>query len=95
MKVAAGSSGTVFTIQRFVEQVLCFTGLDTSVPPSFVITTPVGIRETRTLSPDSSEWDGILIPVPGQGPEASLGEYSFQVTSRFQEARVPVRRLVS
>ena len=79
MRIAAGSSGTVFTIQRFVEQVLCFTGLDTSVPPSLVVTTPEGIRETLKLTPDSSEWDGILISVPGQGPEASLGGYSFEV----------------
>ncbi len=60
---------------------LCFTGLDTSVPPSLVITTPEGIRETMTLTSDSGAWDGILDPVPGRGAEASLGEYSFQVTA--------------
>jgi hypothetical protein len=77
--VAAGSSDTVFTIQRFVARALCFTGLDTSAPPSLVVTTPEGIRETMTLMSDSGEWDDILIPVPGQGAEAGLGEYSFQV----------------
>ena len=79
--VAAGSPDTTFTIQRFVARTLCFTGLDTSVPPSLVITTPEGIRETMTLTSDSGAWDGILDPVPGQGAEASLGEYSFQVTA--------------
>lgn len=43
--------------------------------------TPEGIRETMTLTFDSGEWDSILIPVPGQGAEASLGEYTFQVTT--------------
>jgi hypothetical protein len=46
-----------------------------------MVTTPEGIRETMTLTFDSGEWDGILIPVPGQGAEASLGEYNFQVTT--------------
>lgn len=81
MTVAAGSSDTVFTVQRFVERVLCFTGLDTSVPPSLVVTTPENTRETVTLTSDSGEWDGVLISVPGQGAEANLGEYSFQVTT--------------
>jgi hypothetical protein len=77
--VPAGSSDTVFTIERFVAQALCFTGLDTTVPPSLVVTTPEGIRETMALTSDSGEWDGTLIPVPGKGAEASLGEYRFQV----------------
>ena len=34
-----------------------------------------------TLTYDSGGWDDVLIPVPGHGAEASLGEYSFQVTT--------------
>jgi hypothetical protein len=79
--VAAGSSDTAFAIQRFVARALCFTGLDTSVSPSIVITTPEGSEESVTLTPNSREWDYPLIPVPGQGAEASLGEYSFRVTT--------------
>lgn len=79
--VAAGSSDTVFTVQRFVARPLCFTGLDTFVPPSLMVTTPEGIRETVPLMYDSGAWDDVLLPVPGHGAEASLGEYSFQVTT--------------
>ena len=46
-----------------------------------MVTTPEGIRETVTLMYDSGDWDDVLIPVPGHGAEASLGEYSFQVTT--------------
>lgn len=46
-----------------------------------MVTTPEGIRETVTLTYDSGDWDDVLIPVPGQGAEASVGEYSFQVTT--------------
>ena len=79
--VAAGSSDTVFTVQRFVARALCFTGLGTFAPPSLIVTTPEGIRVTMTLTFDSGAWDGVLFPVPGYGAEASLGEYSFQVTT--------------
>jgi hypothetical protein len=79
--VGAGSSDTAFTLQRFVARALCFTGLDTFLPPSLMVTTPEGIRETVTLTYDSGVWADVLIPVPGQGAEASLGEYSFQVTT--------------
>jgi hypothetical protein len=61
--------------------VLCVTGLDISVPPSLLVTSPEGIRETVPLAPDSGKWCVILTPVPGQGAEAGLGEYSFQVTT--------------
>lgn len=87
--IAAGSSDTILRIQRFVPLLLCFTGLDTSVPPSLVVTTPEGIRETMTLTSDNGEWEGILIPVPGQGAEASLGEYSFQVTTPIPGSASP------
>jgi hypothetical protein len=79
--VAAGSSDTVFTIQRFVTQRLCFTGLGTSVPPDLVITTPGGVLEPMTLAGDSFGWAVVLYSVPGYGAEASLGNYSFQVTT--------------
>jgi hypothetical protein len=46
-----------------------------------MVTTPEGIREIMTLAYDSGAWDDVLIPVPGYGAEASLGEYSFQVTT--------------
>jgi hypothetical protein len=79
--VPAGSSDTDLTIQRFVEQQLCFTGLDTSIPPSLMVTTPGGHPETIPLTAFASKWDVMLFPVPGQGAEASLGEYSFRVTT--------------
>jgi len=82
MTSAAGSSGNVFMIQRFVEQDLCFTGLSASVPSTLVITTPGGVRETMTLTPFSNGSDAVpIFSVPGQGAEASLGKYSFQVTT--------------
>lgn len=34
-----------------------------------------------TLTYNSGAWNYVLIPVPGYGAEASLGEYSFQVTT--------------
>jgi hypothetical protein len=46
-----------------------------------VITTPKGDREAVTLTSNGGEWDYTLIPAPGQGAEASLGEYSFRVTT--------------
>ena len=80
--VAAGSSGTDFTLHRFVERGLCFTGLDTLALPSIVITTPDGATETMPLqSPGSGAWEYVLFPVPGRGAEADLGEYAFQVTT--------------
>jgi hypothetical protein len=80
--VAAGSSDTAFTLQRFVVRGLCFFGLNALAPPSIEITTPDGTQETMPLlGPGSDEWKYVLLPVPGQGAEASLGEYSFQVTT--------------
>jgi hypothetical protein len=82
MTPAAGSSGNVFMIQRFVKQDLCFSGLSTSVPSNLVITTPGGVQETITLTPLSNGFDEIpIFSVPGQGAEASLGKYSFQITT--------------
>jgi hypothetical protein len=80
--VAAGSSDTAVTIERFGKQDLCFDGLDAAAPPSIVITTPGGARETFPLTGDGpGEWDWPLLSVPGGGPEASLGVYAFQVTT--------------
>ena len=80
--VAAGSSGTAITIDRLVTQEICFTGLGVSAAPSIVVTTPGGTREMMTLTsaePRSSVWDWLVLSVPGRGPEASLGEYTFRV----------------
>jgi hypothetical protein len=80
--VATGSSDTVFTFPRLVKQGLCFAGLQTPVPPSIIITTPDGTRETMPLLISRTDlWMYVVDPVPGQGPEASLGEYAFQVTT--------------
>lgn len=80
--VTPGSSGTAFTLQRFVARGLCFIGLNALTPPSIQVTTPDGTLETMPLlSAGSDGWDYVLLPVPGQGAEASLGEYSFHVTT--------------
>ena len=81
--VAAGSSDTALTIERFVaRRDLCFDGLDAVAPPSILITTPQGAQETFPLTDaGSGEWDWPLLSVPGGGPEASLGVYAFQVTA--------------
>jgi hypothetical protein len=88
--VAAGSSGTVFTLPRFVERGLCFIGLNPLTPPSIQITTPDGTLETMPLQGTAfGGWDYFLLPVPGQGAEASLGEYTFQVTTAIAGAGSP------
>lgn len=80
--VTAGSSGTAFTLQRFVARGLCFIGLNALTPPSIQITTPDGTLETvPLLNAGSDGWDYVLLPVPGQGAEASLGDYTFHVTT--------------
>jgi hypothetical protein len=82
--VAGGSSDTVFTIERFVKRLLCFTGLDASAPPNIIVTTPEGTRETMALSTQNLQagtWEFLILPLPGQGAEANLGEYTFQVTT--------------
>ena len=82
--VAGDSSDTVFTIERFVKRLLCFTGLDTPAPPSITVTTPEGTQETMALSPQTPQvgtWEFLILPLPGQGAEANLGEYTFQVTT--------------
>jgi hypothetical protein len=82
MTVAAGSSDTAFALQRFIAQGLCFTGLNALTPPSIQITAPGGSRETVPLLEfGPGKWEYVLLPVPGQGAEASLGEYTFQVTA--------------
>lgn len=49
-----------------------------------MVTTPEGTQETMALSPrdpQAGTWDFLILPLPGQDPEANLGEYTFQVTT--------------
>jgi hypothetical protein len=86
--VDAGSTST-FTVQRLTFQSLCFTGLNVSIPPSIVVVTPSGMQETAMLAEagiEPGEWDWVIHSLPGQGPEASLGEYAFRVITAVSGA---------
>lgn len=81
--VAAGGSAPGFKIQWLVEQPLCFTGLDASAQSSLVVMTPEGAPEPVSLTwvPRTRIWEASLFPVPGQGAEATLGDYAFRMTT--------------
>jgi hypothetical protein len=84
MKVEAGSASTTFTVERLTFQTVCFIDLNVSEPPTIEVTTPDGTQETPMLAETGAtpgEWDWMIHSVPGQGPEASLGEYAFRVTT--------------
>jgi hypothetical protein len=86
--VDAGSTST-FTVQRLTFQSVCFTGLNVSIPPSIVVVTPSGMQETAMLTEadaEPGEWDWVIHSLPGQGPEASLGEYAFRVITAVSRA---------
>jgi hypothetical protein len=86
--VDAGSTST-FTVQRLTFQRVCFTGLNVSIPPSIVVVTPSGMQETAMLAEggaEPGEWVWVIHSLPGQGPEASLGEYAFRVISAVSGA---------
>jgi len=82
MTVAAGNTSVAFTINRLDFQLVCFTGLDVPNPPIIVLATPEGAQEDPVPASAGSvpgEWDWAIHSLPGQGPEASLGEYTFHV----------------
>jgi hypothetical protein len=86
--IEAGSNST-FTVQRLTFQSVCFTGLNVSIPPSIEVVTPGGTQEAPMLAEAGAqpgEWDWTIYSLPGQGSEASLGEYSFRVITAVSGA---------
>jgi hypothetical protein len=79
--VAAGSTDTSFSVGRLGRYQLCFTGLDVSDPPSVVITTPTGARETETATASGANWLWAVDATLGEGATSNLGRYTFRVVT--------------